>query len=317
MKAVVTVLLLMLLPLSQSFANALPNYVKQSGVYGSISSTGSDTLAGMMTLWVEAFNRLYPGISIQVQASGSSTAPPALIGGTAQLGPMSRPMRTKEIEAFVNHYGYQPTQLIVAIDAIGVFVYRDNPIKGLNFSQIDSIYSATLRCGSVKPITTWSQLGLKEEWAKRSIQIFSRNTISGTYGYFKDHALCGGDYKSRVNELPGSSSVVQSVASAINTIGYSGVGYQTSGVRLLPIAQTGTEYIAPTRVNILSGRYPLTRYLYVYINKAPNKPLPATTRAFIRFIFSSQGQALVVKDGYVPISNKIAQRELAKAGLTR
>ncbi len=222
LKFVVTIVLLLLSV--RTYAEQLQNYVKQEGVFGNISSVGSDTLSGMMTLWVEEFNQLYPGVTIQVQASGSATAPPALTEGTAQLGPMSRPMRRREIDAFVAHYGYKPTQLRVAIDAIGIYINHDNPIKGLDISQLDSIYSATLRCGATKSVTKWSQLGLKYEWAKRSIQLFGRNSASGTYGYFKDHALCGGDYKSRVNALPGSSSVIQSVASAINTIGYSGWG---------------------------------------------------------------------------------------------
>ncbi|MCL9782243.1 PstS family phosphate ABC transporter substrate-binding protein [Vibrio sp. S4M6] len=296
-------------------AESLANYQKQPDIYGNISSVGSDTLSGMMTLWVEEFNHLYPGVTIQVQASGSATAPPALTEGTAQIGPMSRPMRQREIDAFVAHYGYKPTQLKVAIDAIGIYINRDNPIQGLTISQLDSIYSATLRCGAKKPITTWSQLGLSYQWAKRSIQLFGRNSASGTYGYFKDHALCGGDYKSRVNALPGSSSVIQSVASAINTIGYSGVGYRSAGVRMLPIARSGQNFISPTQQHILSGEYPLSRYLFVYVNKAPDKPLPKLVRQFLLFIYSKQGQSLVDKDGYVPVSEHIAQAQLAKVGI--
>ncbi|CAH0541087.1 PstS family phosphate ABC transporter substrate-binding protein [Vibrio marisflavi] len=313
LKFVVTIVLLLLSV--RTYAEQLQNYVKQEGVFGNISSVGSDTLSGMMTLWVEEFNQLYPGVTIQVQASGSATAPPALTEGTAQLGPMSRPMRRREIDAFVAHYGYKPTQLRVAIDAIGIYINHDNPIKGLDISQLDSIYSATLRCGATKSVTKWSQLGLKYEWAKRSIQLFGRNSASGTYGYFKDHALCGGDYKSRVNALPGSSSVIQSVASAINTIGYSGVGYRSAGVRMLPIAREGSDYVYPSREHILSGEYPLSRYLYVYVNKPPQKPLPKVVKEFLTFIFSKQGQSLVDKDGYVPVSENIAQKQLLKVGI--
>lgn len=296
--------------------NQLHSYHKTSDIGGSLLSVGSDTLAGMTTLWAEEFKGYYPNINAQVQASGSSTAPPALIEGTAQLGPMSRAMRKREIESFEQIYGYKPTQLRVAIDAIGIFVHKDNPIAGLNFVQLDQIFSATLRCGGLSPIYNWGQLGVEAKWAQRSVQMFGRNSVSGTYGYFKQNVMCDGDFKKNVNEQPGSASVVQSVASSVNSIGYSGVGYSVSGVRLLPIARTGHQFVLPTQENILSGHYPLSRYLYIYVNKHPNQPLAPTVREFIRFIFSEQGQALVEKEGYVAISADIARQELAKVGIT-
>ncbi|KJY80541.1 PstS family phosphate ABC transporter substrate-binding protein [Vibrio nigripulchritudo] len=311
-------LIFVLIGLFISFAQAkekLEPYQKVNGISGNLSSVGSDTLASMMTLWVEEFNDIYPNINVQVQASGSSTATPALVEETAQFGPMSRPMRAREEEAFERQHGYKPTALRVAIDAIGIFVHKDNPIEGLNFTQIDSIFSSTLRCGSNESIENWKQLGIEQDWAKRRLQLFGRNSVSGTYGYFKQNALCGGDFKRNVNEQPGSASVVQSVASSINTIGYSGVGYLVSGVRLLPISGNGGEYISASRSNILSGIYPLSRFLYVYVNKHPTKPLSPLEAEFIRFIFSEEGQALVSKDGYVPISPEMAEQELEKVGL--
>ncbi|MCG9773078.1 phosphate ABC transporter substrate-binding protein, partial [Vibrio diabolicus] len=245
----------------------LPNYHKTTGIVGNLLSVGSDTLAGMTTLWVEEFKSIYPNINAQVQASGSSTAPPALTEQTAQFGPMSRPMRLREVEAFEREHGYKPTALRVAIDAIGIFVHQDNPIQGLSFSQLDALFSATLRCGESQFITNWQQLGLESQWAKRNVQLFGRNSVSGTYGYFKSNALCGGDFKTRVNEQPGSASVVQAVASTISGVGYSGVGYRVAGVRLVPVAKTGNDYVTPTREHIVSGKYPLSRYLYVYVNK--------------------------------------------------
>jgi len=300
---------------TSAMADHLQDYQKVPGISGVLTSVGSDTLAGMTTLWVEEFKQLYPSVNGQVQASGSSTAPPALTERTAQFGPMSRPMRNREIEAFEREHGYKPTALRVAIDAIGIFVHRDNPVEGLNFQQLDSIYSATLRCGGDGIITTWASLGLDYQWAQRSIQMFGRNSVSGTYGYFKKNALCGGDFRSSVNEQPGSASVVQSVASAINTIGYSGVGYKVSGVKRLPIAKQSNHYVDATRENILSGEYPLSRYLYVYLNKHPSKPLSPIEREFVRYIYSKQGQQLVEKDGYVSISPEIAEQELKKVGI--
>ncbi|UGA55326.1 PstS family phosphate ABC transporter substrate-binding protein [Vibrio sp. VB16] len=299
----------------QALAKELPDYNKVSGLSGNLTSVGSDTLASMLSLWGEAFKTYYPNVNVQVQASGSSTASPALTEGTAQFGPMSRPMRLKELEAFEREHGYKPTELKIAIDAIGIFVHKDNPIEGLSFFQIDSIFSSTLRCGSNKPLEYWFELDVKSEWAKRRIQLFGRNSVSGTYGYFKKTALCGGDFKRNVNELPGSASVVQAVASGINTIGYSGVGYSVSNAKRLPISVDGTHYVEATRETILSGEYPLSRFLYVYINKHPGKQLSLIETEFIRFIYSKQGQMVVEKDGYVAISADLANKELENIGL--
>ncbi len=299
----------------QVFAKALPDYQKIATLSGNVTSIGSDTLAAMFSLWSEAFKTFYPNVNIQVQASGSSTAAPALTQGMAQFGSMSRPMRLKELEAFEAEYGYRPTELKVAIDAIGIFVHKDNPLKEINFQQIDAIFSATLRCGGNKPLDSWAELGLQTNWSERRFQLFGRNSVSGTYGYFKQTVLCGGDFKSRVNELPGGAAVVQSVASGINAIGYSGVGYRVSGTRLLPVSVQGDRYITATREAILNGEYPLSRYLYVYINKHPAKELSPLEKEFIRFIYSKQGQQIVEKEGYVAVSEQLADRELEKVGL--
>lgn len=288
-------------------------YIKTPGISGALLSVGSDTLAGTMTQWVEAFEDLYPNVDGQVQVSGSSTAPPALTEGTAQFGLMSRPMRSQELEAFERAHGYRPLALRIAIDAIGVFVHRDNPLKSLSFQQLDAIFSATLRCGENQAITTWAQLGFDYPWAQRRIQLFSRNSVSGTYGFFKQKVLCEGDFQNRVNEQPGSASVVQSVASSISAIGYSGVGFRMSGVKLLAISQDGKKAVMPTQQTILNREYPLSRYLYIYINKDPRQPLPPLQREFIRFIYSQQGQAIVAKEGYMPISAALAKRELQQA----
>ncbi|MGF1688136.1 phosphate ABC transporter substrate-binding protein PstS family protein [Photobacterium japonica] len=296
--------------------DVLPNYQKVSGIAGNLSSVGSDTFANLMTYWTEEFKRHYPSVNIQVQAAGSSTAPTALVEATAQFGPMSRRMKAKEITAFEKEYGYKPTEIRVAIDALAVFVNQDNPLKGLNFAQLDAIYSQTLRCGGTREITRWGQLGLTGSWAVRDIQLFGRNSVSGTYGYFKQKALCLGDFRNNVNEQPGSASVVQSVASSLNSIGYSGVGYQTTGIRAIPIAEDGTDYVEATQENAASGRYPLSRYLYIYINKKPNKPLPPLEAEFIRFILSSNGQDLVAKDGYVPLPVDDVNTTLEKLGLS-
>lgn len=292
---------------------SLPAYAKVSGVSGNISSTGSDTLANLMTLWAEEFKRLYPNVNIQIQAAGSSTAPPALTEGTSNLGPMSRLMKDNEIGAFEKRRGYKPTPIAVAIDALAVFVHKDNPISGLTLQQVDAIFSSTRTCGEPADLTRWVQLGLTGSWADRSIQLYGRNSVSGTYGHFKEHAMCKGDFKNSVNEQPGSASVVQSVSSSLNGIGYSGVGYTTSSVRTVPLAsKPGRPFVEATPENALNGTYPLARFLYIYVNREPGKPLDPITREFLQMVLSANGQRLVIKDGYIPLPTSVAARERAK-----
>ena len=289
----------------------LPDYGKSSGVSGNIISVGSDTLANLMTLWAEEFKKLYPNVSVQIQAAGSSTAPPALTEGTSNFGPMSRKMKNKEIASFETKYGYKPTPVAVAIDALAVYVHKDNPVEAMTIPQVDAVFSATRKCGYAEDITRWAQLGLAGAWSNRPLQLYGRNSVSGTYGYFKKQALCKGDFKNNVNEQPGSASVVQGVTKSINGIGYSGIGYKTSGVRAVPLSRDGADFTDATPSNAIAGTYPLARFLYVYVNKSPNDPLPPLEREFVKMIMSRTGQEVVVKDGYIPLPARVAMKQLA------
>lgn len=292
----------------------LSHYKKVAGVTGNLNSVGSDTLNNLMAFWVEAFNKQYPNVKIQVEGKGSATAPPALIGGTSQLGPMSREMKSEEIDKFEKKYGYKPTKVAVAIDTLAVFVNKRNPIKSLSMEDIDGIFSKTHKSGR-KDVRTWGDLGVKGEWAAKPVSLFGRNSASGTYGFFKEHALFKGDFKDTVKEQPGSSSVVQGVGTDRFAIGYSGIGYATSDVRAVPLssekAYNGQPFAA-TYENALSGKYPLSRYLYIYINRNPKKPMDPLVREFLTFVLSQQGQQIVVKDGFLPLTSKMESQELAK-----
>lgn len=291
----------------------VPNYSAVSGVSGNLSSIGSDTLANLMTFWAEEFKRQYPSVNIQIQAAGSSTAPPALTNRIATLGPMSRKMKSKEIESFEKRNGYKPVAIRVAIDALAVYVNKDNPIKGMTIPEVDAIFSSTRKCGGDSDIKRWGDLDLTGSWKSRSVQLYGRNSVSGTYGYFKKKGLCKGDFKKKVNEQPGSASVVQSISSSLNGIGYSGIGYKTSGVRAIPLAKkAGKPYVAATPDNAINKTYPLSRFLYVYVNKHPEKSLPPLEKEFLKLVLSKIGQNIVIKDGYIPLPNKVIQKELKK-----
>jgi len=296
-----------------SVDSALPAYARISGVSGSVNSVGSDTMNNMMTLWAETFRKFYPNVKIQVEGKGSSTAPPALIAGTSQFGPMSRQMRATEIDQFEAKYGYKPTELRTSYDALAVYVNKDNPIARLSLAQVEAIFSKSRRRGYKQDITTWGQLGLTGDWANRPISLYGRNSASGTYGFFKEHTLQNGDFKNTVKEQPGSASVVQGVTEDRYGIGYSGIGYRTSGVKLVPLSDTETSPVSGgSYADVQSGKYPLSRFLYIYINKAPGRPMDPLVREFVKLMYSKEGQEAVVKDGYLPLPAKVAQMELAK-----
>ena len=281
---------------------SLPAYEKVSGISGNLNSIGSDTLNNLMTLWAEGFKKVYPNVNVQIEGKGSSTAPPALIEATAQLGPMSRAMKSKETDAFEKKFGYKPTPVRTSLDSLAVFVNKDNPVAGLNIEQVDALFSKNRKCGTATDVTTWGDVGLTGTWTTAPISLYGRNSASGTYGFFKKKALCKGDYKDTVKEQPGSASVVQGVSEDPNGAGYSGIGYTTSGVRAVALAKSGTDYVEPSYDNVAGGNYPLARFLYIYVNKAPNSALDPLTGEFLKFVLSKEGQEIVVKDGYYPLS---------------
>ena len=199
------------------------------------------------------------------------------------------------------------------MDALAVFVNKDNPIKCLTLAQVDAMFSKSRRWGYKEDVKSWGQLGLAGEWASRPISLYGRNSASGTYGFFKDHTLKNGDYKDEVKEQPGSASVVQGVTVDRFAAGYSGIGYATAGVRAVPLAEKeGGKCYEADPDNAYDGTYPLARFLYVYVNKAPGKALDPLTREFVKLVLSKEGQEVVVKDGYFPIPASIAKEELGK-----
>jgi phosphate transport system substrate-binding protein len=290
--------------------SSIPSYQKTSGVSGNINSVGSDTMNNMMALWAETFRKAYPNVKIQIEGKGSGTAPPALIAGTSQFGPMSRAMKAAEIDQFEAKYGYKPTQIRTSYDALAIYVSKDNPLEKLTLAQADAVFSKTRRRGG-KNVGNWGDLGLTGDWAARPISIYGRNSASGTYGFFKEHVLQTGDYRDTVKEQPGSASVVQGVTEDRFGIGYSGIGYKTSGVKALQLAEKD-QFFDGAYANVTSGKYPLARFLYIYVNKAPGKPLDPLVKEYLKLILSKDGQEVVVKDGYLPLSAAIVAEELKK-----
>lgn len=304
---------------SDSFAQAvkvnpaIKPYKKVSGISGNLTSIGSDSLINLMAFWTEGFQKAYPGVKFQIEGKGSSTAPPALIEGTAQFGPMSRAMKSSEKDAFTKKYGYAPTEIAVAIDTLAVYVHKNNPLASLSMEEVDAIFSKTRNAKYPTDIVTWGDAGMKGAWATKPLSLYGRNSASGTYGFFKEHALAKGDFKDTVKEQPGSASVVQGIEKDLYAIGYSGFGYKTAGVKALPLAKKkGDKAVAPSYETALNGSYPLGRTLYIYINKAPGKALDPAVKEFIAYIVSKEGQEAVVKDGYFPLTPALVKQTMDK-----
>ena len=294
----------------------LPSYKPVSGVSGNLKSVGSDTMNNEMTLWAEGFYRLYPNVKIEIEGKGSSTAPTALIAGTSQFGPMSREMKAKEVDDFEKKFGYKPTGLPTSVDMLAVYVHKDNPLASMSLSQVDAVFSKTRKAGFEKDVKTWGDLGLTGEWANKPISMYGRNSASGTYGFFKEIVLKNGDFKDSVKEQPGSSSVVQGVASDLYGIGYSGIGYKTADVKAIALSEKiGGKAVPAEAENAYSGDYPLSRFLWLYVNHKPGSEIDPLRREFIRYIFSMEGQKDVVKDGYYPVKRVTAERALKSVGI--
>ena len=295
----------------------LPDYSPiAGGVAGKIGTVGSDTMNNLAQLWTEDFKKFYAGVSSAIDAKGSSNAIPALVGGAATFGPMSREAKKSEIQAFNEKFGYDPVLLPTSIDMVAVYVHRDNPINGLSFPEIDAIFSSTRKGGARMQAKTWGQLGATGDLKEKKFDCYGRNAASGTYTYFKEKVLKDGDFGEWVTENAGSSAVVQAIGSNPGGIGYSGIGYRTANVKPLMLAvERGGKQVAAEPENAYNGSYPLARPLYLAVNYDPRKPLDPLRAEFLRYVFSKQGQMQVVKDGYLPLDAEMAAEALAMVGL--
>lgn len=292
----------------------LAPYQIAPGVAGHLKAVGSDTMLHEMELWAEGFKALYPKVAMEIEGKGSGTAPPALLDGSSQLAPMSRPMTPDEIATFETKYGYKPTAVLVAVDALAIYVHKDNPIGCLSMEQIDRMFAADPKSGGGRSIQFWGELGLTGEWAKRPISLIGRNTLSGTYKFFKQNALGGGDFKGEVKLQSGSEAVVREVSADIGAIGYSGIGYKTDAVRAVPVSAGKSCFVANFD-NTYSRKYPLARGLYINVLKDPKAPFDSLAGEFIKYVLSREGQLQAKNGGYFPITRNIREHELTRLGL--
>lgn len=302
----------------------MPAYKPGTEVQGSLRCVGSDTIRILLEAWTQAYARLHPEASFEIESLGSATAPPALLAGKCDIAAMSRRMAEKEIAQFEQKYGYKPLDIHVSLDAEAVVVHPDNPVEGLTLKQLDGIFSSTHACGS-KDITRWNQVYLAPG-TQPKITLYGRNSKSGSYEFFRQKALCGGEFKDSVQQMPDSEDIEEAIENDISGIGYSGLGYRTDTVKVLAIARSEDSgyysYFVKKYQNnedlekrygwVYRGEYPLTRVLRLYVNKKPGEDLPAHLDDFLRFILSQQGQKLAHETGYIPLTTKMTQNERKK-----
>lgn len=280
----------------------IQSYAKASGVSGGLTVAGSEMMKALSHRWESKLREFYPGLAIQIQGIGSETGPPALLEGKAQIAAMSRQLTKKEIEEFTTRYGYEPTEVPVAADALSVFVHRDNPISGMTLPELDAVFCKEHRRGLNEDRISWSQFGLSGEWSDASITLIGRNKVSGTATFFREQACGNGDFKERMKTEAGSASVVMGIKKDRYAIGFSGIGYRTSSVRPIPLAMAkGKPFVEPTFETVTDGTYPLRRHLFLYVNKSPKEAISPAVMEFVKFAVSFEGQQAVIQEGFFPL----------------
>jgi phosphate transport system substrate-binding protein len=292
---------------------AIADYKRLPDLAGKVRSVGSSTLSNILNRWADEFKLIYPNIAFDVQGGGSGIAPPALLEGRADLAPMSRPMTDKELGDFQKKFGHAPTRLTVALDAIAIYVNKHNPLKQITLKQLDGVFSISHKRGG-EPIKVWGQLGLTDLWSDRAITIKAPARTHGMYTVFKEMVLEGGDYRLDLRAEPVSTSIVQGVGADTTAIGFASYFFSTRRTRALAVAANeGGPFFAPTQQNCLEGKYPLSRLLYVYVNKTSKAPISPAADQFLRFICSKQGQEAAANEGNFPLSAALVTKECLAA----
>jgi len=281
MKALKLTLALAVLGLSASVALA------------DITVKGSDTLVILAQKWAETYMGAKPGTKIQVTGGGTGTGFAALQNQTTDLCNASRKIKAKEIETCIKAFGKRPTEYKVAVDGLSIYVAADSPVKELSLSQLEGIFT-----GKIK---NWKDVGGPDA----PITVYSRENSSGTYEFFKEHVLKGKDFAASAQTMPGTAAVLQAVAKDKNGIGYGGAAYGAGAKHLLVKPDDTSAGIEPSEENVLAQKYPIWRYLFVYVNPALDK---GEIAAYLKWIRSDDGQKVVKEVGYFPLPAQLREK---------
>lgn len=278
----------------------LPSYAPVVDLTGKIASIGDSTTTNLVARLAAEFRMMYPNVTLEITASPTSIGPSALLDGRADIVPMSRRLTHEEVQGFTKKYGYPPTEIRVANDALAIYVEKRNPLPGLTLVQLDGIFSRTQRRGG-SSIETWGQAGLTEEWAELPITLYGYGLGDGARQVFQQQGLDGGEFRLSLRVEGGGSSIVQGVAANPGAIGFASIFFTCKGVRVVPLAGADGRFYAPTTENVRGLQYPLSRFLYICVNKSPRRPLEGPAAEFLRFLLSGEGQHIVADGGNIPL----------------
>ena len=292
-----------------------------------LNIVGSDTMDELVIGWAKLYRQQYRFISVTEDLRASGAGAPGLVAGK-DLAPVAREMFPAEIKAFVDKFGYEPTPIKVASGSVGslgktaasvIMVENDNPIDCLSLPQLDAIYSKTRKLG-YKEVKTWGDLGGKGEWANRPIHLYGLKPVNGIEQYFKLVAMNGGEYKDGIEFAKSKglthafTVVAQDMAKKPGGLTYAMLANVTPNVKVLNLSwKDGDTCYAPTAENVYAHKYPFSRFVYLYVNKAPGKPLEPKVKEFLKMVLSKEGQQVIADERvFIPLQPAVVREELAK-----
>lgn len=292
----------------------VPSYVSPGPVSGELTISAPETMTPLVRAWVEDVVLHHPSLNIiTMTREESDTSLAALLEHRSEIAAMPRRITVNEIAEFVREYGYEPTEVPVASDALAIFVHKDNPVTGLSLDELDAMFCRERRRGLKHPINSWGLVGVMDEWFETPVRLHGRNGKSGPSYFFREEVCKGGTFHPRLTDAHGLASVIEEVERDPNGIGFSAIAYRTSLVKAVPIASVkGGRYVEPSVRTAMDGSYPLRRNLYLYVAKPPKADAATATVEFIRYVLSRQGQTQALDFGYLPLSSAQITRLASK-----
>lgn len=293
-----------------------------------LNIVGADVMDEITLGWVKLMRQAYPRLSVTMEARASGSGAPGLISGQGMLAPVGRELLPAEEKAFVDKFGYKPFSVRVATGSAGslgktaasiIMVDKNNPVQCLSLPELDAIYSTSDKLGHA-PIRTWGDLGLKGEWASRPIHLYGLKSPNGIEWFFKQRVMQGGDYRTDIQFTKGRgfthafNVAAEDMAQHPGGLTYALLANVTPNVKVVPLSETdGGRCYLPTVKNVYAHAYPLSRYVYIFVNRPPGKPLEPKVKEFLKLVLSKQGQDVVAKEGvYIPLQTSVVKEELDK-----
>jgi phosphate transport system substrate-binding protein len=290
----------------------LPAYKRVDKLQGTVELSGSSAVATFARTWSGAFSRIYPNVSVSVLSKNSGAAISDMAANPTVIGMTSRPLTTAEREGYAKQHGRPPLEFKVTIDAVAIYVFKDNPLASISLPQLERIFAATPKNGAA--IDRWGQIGLDGLWAERAVNGIGFDAGRGAHEIMREMVLQGGSFNSDISTEPVSTSVVQAVGVDPGAIGYASVYYQTARTKTLPVQTAGGELAAPTEADTSSGKYPLARYMYLHLGAPKGTPNEGIAKEFLRFVLSEEGQIAARTAGAFAISPSLAHTQSAQLG---